>query len=413
MAALFGTSTTGRTQSKNLVEFRAGKMYMKEKMVHPDKRKGQVYVYQSDDSLMHFCWKDRTSGNVEDDLIIFPDDIEFKHVPQCTTGRVYVLKFKSSTRKMIFWMQEPKSDKDEEHCKKVNEYLNNPPTPGSSRGAGGSGLPSELSGLGEQDLQSILGGMSQQQLMQLLGGVGVGGPGGGLPSLMVRPGSAQSTVSEPPMRAQSSSGSRSTATADSVMSQPRPLTAAALPSQPAGSTTTPTTPASTGSGGGGGSSSSTTAAASTSGGAGRPQIQLSDLQNILSTMNVPASQKEGLDLAQALSPEAMIPLLANPDIQKKLMEFLPEGESLPKTEAELKNTIQSPQFSQALTSFSAALQSGQLGPLMTQFGLGEDVANAAAEGDLEAFVKAMQEGMKKKDKDDDKDKDKGEEKMEQ
>lgn len=33
--------------------------------------------------------------------------------------------------------------------------------------------------------------------------------------------------------------------------------------------------------------------------------------------------------------------------------------------------------------------------------------------DLEAFVKAMQEGMKKKDKEEDKDKDKGEEKMEQ
>ena len=41
-------------------------MYMKGKMVHPDKRKGQVYIYQSEDSLMHFCWKDRTNGNVED-----------------------------------------------------------------------------------------------------------------------------------------------------------------------------------------------------------------------------------------------------------------------------------------------------------------------------------------------------------
>lgn len=39
------------------------------------------------------------------DLIIFPDDVEFKHVPQCTTGRVYVLKFKSSQRKLFFWMQ--------------------------------------------------------------------------------------------------------------------------------------------------------------------------------------------------------------------------------------------------------------------------------------------------------------------
>ena len=39
------------------------------------------------------------------DLIIFPDDIEFKHVKACTTGRVFVLKFKSSTRKFFFWMQ--------------------------------------------------------------------------------------------------------------------------------------------------------------------------------------------------------------------------------------------------------------------------------------------------------------------
>lgn len=30
--------------------------------------------------------------------------------------------------------------------------------------------------------------------------------------------------------------------------------------------------------------------------------------------------------------------------------------------------------------FSSALQSGQLGPLMSQFGFGQEVANAAAKG---------------------------------
>lgn len=69
-AALFGNASS-RNQSKNLVEFKAGKMTMKGKMVHPDKRKGLVYLHQTDDSLMHFCWKDRTTGTVEDVSCVF------------------------------------------------------------------------------------------------------------------------------------------------------------------------------------------------------------------------------------------------------------------------------------------------------------------------------------------------------
>ena len=66
---------------------------------------------------------DPYSSCIQDDLIIFPDDVEFKAVPACTTGRVFVLKFKTSNKRMFFWMQEPKADKDEEFCKKVNENL--------------------------------------------------------------------------------------------------------------------------------------------------------------------------------------------------------------------------------------------------------------------------------------------------
>ncbi|KAL3059526.1 hypothetical protein OYC64_014187 [Pagothenia borchgrevinki] len=197
--ALFPSMVSGSrgSSSKYLVEFRAGKMTMKSSTVTPDKRKGQVYIQQTDDSLIHFCWKDRTTGNVDDDLIIFPDDCEFKRVSQCTTGRVFVLKFKAGSKRLFFWMQEPKSEKDEEHCRKVNEFLNNPPMPGALGSGGGGGH--DLSALGgEGGLQSLLGNMSHNQLMQLIGPTGLGGIGteekltecicrGFLPCLSIKP----------------------------------------------------------------------------------------------------------------------------------------------------------------------------------------------------------------------------------
>ncbi len=53
-----------------------------------------------------------------------------------------------------------------------------------------------------------------------------------------------------------------------------------------------------------------------------------------------------IDLASAVTPEVMIPILANKDIQENLIPHLPEGESLPKSEEELRKTVQSPQFQQ-------------------------------------------------------------------
>ena len=53
--------------------------------------------------------------------MIMQDEATFKRVSQCTTGRVFVLRFKNSSRKFFYWMQEPKDDKDEEICKKVGK----------------------------------------------------------------------------------------------------------------------------------------------------------------------------------------------------------------------------------------------------------------------------------------------------
>ena len=46
-------------------------------------------------------------------------------------------------------------------------------------------------------------------------------------------------------------------------------------------------------------------------------------------------------------------------------------------------------------AFSLALQTGQLGPVLAQFGLPEDAITAANQGDLQAFAKAMEKHYKK------------------
>merc|ERR1712179_728770 len=209
-------------------------------------------------------------GTIEDDLIIFPDDVEFKPVPACTTGRVFVLKFKTSNKRMFFWMQEPKADKDEEFCKKVNDNLNNPPAPGSARSGGGSGLASGLpagldfNNLGDSELQNLLNNMSQQQLMQLFGGSLGGGNMSGLASLLGGAGAGRSR------QAAGTGRTRPTPPADGGSS---------TPAAPATPTTVPVP-------------------APAPGGAGQSSnpIQLSDLQSILSNIQVPVERQEQVAL---------------------------------------------------------------------------------------------------------------------
>ncbi|XP_029574853.1 proteasomal ubiquitin receptor ADRM1 isoform X1 [Salmo trutta] len=133
-------------------------------------------------------------------------------------------------------------------------------------------------------------------------------------------------------------------------------------------------------------------------------IQLSDLRSILATMNVPAAG-QGVNLASVVTPEIMA-ILANAEVQERLLPFLPSEEALPQSTDKLHNILTSPQFLQAMGLFSSALASGQLGPLMNQFGLPTEAVDATDKGDIEAFAKAMETDSKSNHEDDDsKDKD--------
>jgi len=406
--ALFGNSGSRATGPKALVEFRAGKMSLNTstKLVTPDKRKGLVSVIQSDDQLMHFQWKDRGTGTTEDDLIIFPDDVEFKAVPACTTGRVFVLKFKTSSKRMFFWMQEPKTDKDEEFCKKVNENLNNPPAPGSrpSGGSGsgtGSGLPQGLDNLDDSQLQNLINNMSQPQLMQLFGGSLGGGNMSNLASLLGGAGAGSGRTRQAAGTGNRSRQSGAQEALPASAARPEtPATSTAAAATPAAATPTPAAAA---------AASATAATPAVSSAAG---IKLSDLQSILSAMPVTpgaagaagGSGGPPVDLATSFTGEALQPLLSNPEFLDKVKGFLPEAEKEEGKEvnaSDLKGTVQSPQFQQALSMFCIALQSGQLAPLVREFGLNDEAVAAAAQGDMDAFVKGLQkqEGGEKEDKD--------------
>lgn len=326
-------------------------------------------------------------------MIIFPDDCEFKKVDQCKDGRVFLLKFKSSNRKLFFWLQEPNTDKDDEYCRKVNELLNNPPQANSSGGGRGQQEGS--------DLQYMLNNMSQQQLMQLFGGVG---QMGGLSSLL-------GSLNRP------SSGNRSTSSSTTTAAS-TPSTAARTTTTTAGSTAVLSTPAnanppatpraprkepnSTGSTAEGSTPSGATTEAS--------RVLLSELQNYLAGINAGGGSKQNIDLATSFNSESINSILSDPERLQSLRAHLPNISESGNEEADtniikqqLKDTLASPQFQQALSMFSNALQSGQLGPVVSQFKLNDDAVLAANSGDLEQFVKALEKASIKDDssKDDD------------
>jgi 26S proteasome regulatory subunit N13 len=103
--------------------------------VKPVRTPGYVYLYQGEDGLsqhqtchpfcwrlaefVHFCWRprDRSLEQSELDLIMIPGDGAFipytgsesvensENVKSPTDGRVFVLKFNSSSQRYLFWLQ--------------------------------------------------------------------------------------------------------------------------------------------------------------------------------------------------------------------------------------------------------------------------------------------------------------------
>ncbi|ORY97952.1 proteasome complex subunit Rpn13 ubiquitin receptor-domain-containing protein [Syncephalastrum racemosum] len=343
-------------QPRHLVEFNAGKCIYEDNMLRPDLRKGVIYMDQSDDQLMHFYWKERRATEPEEDLIIFPDEAELVRIPECTTGRVYLLKFKSSERKLFFWMQNKNDEKDEENVSKVNRLINDPETAvrdimsgaGSSRVSGldmdyGDGTPA--------DVMQLLGGSSERvsrdNILQFL--QQAGGFGGTVPNPIAAGGDGP--IDQDTDMGDSQEQRRSSTSQQQEQGQQHQDASSTVNSE-----------------------------------------QLQQLRNALANVQVPEGHSANMSLSQVLTPQALTPLLNDPEICAALFPHLPENSE--RTPEEVRQVVQSPQFQQSLDTLSFALQSGELGPLLTQLGL-----PASAGQNVEAFLNAIEEQARRREHD--------------
>ncbi|KAF9143408.1 hypothetical protein BG015_000433 [Linnemannia schmuckeri] len=287
-----------------LLEFKAGRCFrtIGTDTVKPDPTKGLVYL-EEEDGLMHFFWKNRTSGEIEDDLILFPGDAELIAVPQCTTGRVVMLQFKSSSQKLFYWLQEASTARDRIILQHVNSLIHSQ----------------------DDDEEEYLDEDAAMEDVEVSSGY--------------------CAISFAPAAPVSSS------------------------------TTNPSTTA--------------PAAAAAGGGSALTAQQMDQLRHLLGGLQVPqAAQRSNLRLDHILTPGSVAPLLNSPEICAALFPHLPESSE--RTPEEIQAIVRTPQFSQALVSLSTALESGQLGPLLRQFGLGPNAGNG-----VEGFLSAIQEQVKK------------------
>ena len=105
-----------------LITFKAGRCEVNGRKVTAVPTPGYLYLYSEDD-LIHFCWRPRSAPSTEPeiDLLMIPSDGHFYpllreegaedlHSP--TNGRIFALKFSSSSQKHLFWMQSKSQHKN-------------------------------------------------------------------------------------------------------------------------------------------------------------------------------------------------------------------------------------------------------------------------------------------------------------
>ncbi|GAA47342.1 proteasomal ubiquitin receptor ADRM1, partial [Clonorchis sinensis] len=251
-------------------------------------------------------------------FIINAQQAEFKRVPQCTTGRVYLLKVKNA-KPFFVWMQEPNGKNDSNICSRINDYIASPPTQFTPPAS---------------DWLSNFGGFNQFSQNDLLALLTMGvGLGSGL--------SSESDVSSAQATAVTIGRHLNTGHLDSQTKPTTALGSAITTPQVTGPGSVPgVIPGKKGEGG---------------------KIQLQDLRNILSSISGPSKTSEPpIDLNDAVNMDSLRNLLEKAEVQARLLPHLPNRDPEAKPVSDLGNlteNIRSSQFKSTLKAFDSQVDS--------------------------------------------------------
>merc|ERR1719454_1327207 len=135
---------------------------------------------------------------------------------------------------------------------------------------------------------------------------------------------------------------------------------------------------------------------STSG--GKPgQTSIGDLEKALAMVQRASNEaRDQYNLVKALDKDSLAEPLKNEQAQERLRKHMPDSDKIDKSSSGLASTLQTPQYQQAVGAFQEALESRQLGQVLSQFGLPEKAVKACDNGDPKQFAEALQGELCKK-----------------
>ncbi|KAJ9101829.1 hypothetical protein QFC21_003169 [Naganishia friedmannii] len=333
--------------------------------VDPVAEKGTL-AFEVVDDLAQLIWTSREAGsNTErEEYLLFPEDVQVEAVSSDPTGRTYVFKFSSSDQRLFlfphpstsqYWFQDIDSAKYPEFANKINGFLADP----DSHSAGTvADEPAPQPAIAAAAAASLSTESSQ-------------------PPLSTQAGIPQTPAPNPHAKP---STSASTATSTAPPGAPKANRVEQLMGSKGGREAEGTPSSGRG---------QATSAIATSSGATAQEHQFSQEQlGALAALlgggqggNAAAGGYAGLQ-EDILTASTITPLLrSDPALINRLIPLLPKDLPLssPPTASEIQELLTTPQWTEAVAAFDAALRTGELQGVMPSLGLGERAGNGVRE----------------------------------